>query len=165
MENNKEGLTIIRKINAPKEMVFNAFAEAEALAQWWGPKGMPVTVEKLDFKPNGIFHYKMEGNGQVMWGIFHYKNIVEPDLIEFVSSFSDENGNICKAPFPIDFPLEIFNQFTLEEADGVTTLTLQGHPVNATADQEKTYRSMFASMQHGFSGTFDQLDAYLETLK
>ena len=56
----KEGLTIIRTINAPKALVFKAFSEAEALAAWWGPKGMPVKVMTLDFKPNGKFHYKME---------------------------------------------------------------------------------------------------------
>ena len=161
----KEGLTITRSFKAPKELVFKAFSTAEALTEWWGPKGMPVTVHKLDFKPGGIFHYKMEGNGQVMWGIFHYKNITEPDMIEFVNSFSDENGNICKAPFPIDFPLEIFNRLTLEENNGVTTLTLKGHPINATAEQEETYNSMMASMQHGFGGTFDQLDNYLVSIQ
>jgi hypothetical protein len=164
MEANK-GLVIVRKINASKEMVFNAFAEAEALSAWWGPKGMPITVHKLDFRNGGVFHYKMEGNGQIMWGIFHYKNIIEPDMIEFVNSFSDEGGNICKAPFPIDFPLEIFNRLTLEENNGVTTLTLKGHPINATAEQEETYRSMFTSMQHGFGATMDQLEAYLTTHK
>lgn len=160
----QEGLTIVRKFNAPKSLVFAAFATAEALAAWWGPKGMPITVHNLDFKPGGIFHYKMEGNGQTMWGIFHYSNIVEPDMIEFVSSFSDEEGNICKSPFPIDFPLEVFNRVTLEEVNGITTLTLKGHPTNATAAQEETYRSMFKSMEQGFGGTMDQLEDYLTTL-
>lgn len=161
----QEGLTIVRKFNAPKSLVFSAFTTAEALAAWWGPKGMPITVHKLDFKPGGIFHYKMEGNGQVMWGVFHYGNIVEPDMIEFVNSFSDEEGNICKAPFPIDFPLEIFNRLTLEEENGVTTLTLKGHPINATAAQEETYRSMLSSMEQGFGGTMDQLESYLASVQ
>lgn len=64
-------------------------------------------------------------------------------------------------PFPIDFPLEIFNELTLTEKEGKTTLTLQGHPINATAEQEATYYGMANSMQQGFKGTFDQLEAYL----
>lgn len=164
MENQtekKQGLKIVRDFNAPKAVVFDAFATAEAFAEWWGPVGMPATVLHFDFKTGGKLHYKMEGNGQIMFGVFNYKNIIKPDLLEFVSSFSDEEGNICSSPFPIDFPLEIFNKLTLEEHNGITTITLSGHPVNATAEQEATYYSMFESMSQGFAGTFDQLEAYL----
>lgn len=161
MTTNQKKFSIKRQFKAPKEAVFDAFSQAEALAQWWGPVGMPLQVVSLEFKPKGKFHYKMEGHGQVMWGLFVYGNIERPDLIEFVSSFSDEAGNICKSPFPIDFPLEIFNQVTLVENAGVTTLTLQGHPINATPEQEATYFGMTDSMQQGFGGTLDQLETYL----
>jgi uncharacterized protein YndB with AHSA1/START domain len=158
----KEGLSIVRSFNAPKSLVFTAFADAAAFAEWWGPAGMPVTVVDFDFRQGGKVHYKMEGNGQTMWGIFHYHNIIQPDLLEFVSSFSDESGNICTSPFPIDFPLEIFNQLVFEEENGVTTITLSGHPLNATKEQEATYYGMIANMSQGFAGTFNQLAAYLE---
>ncbi len=163
--NKKEGLKIVRTFSAPKVLVFDAFATAEAFAEWWGPVGMPVSVLDFDFKQGGKVHYKMEGNGQTMWGVFNYKNIVRPDLLEFVSSFSDESGNICKSPFPIEFPLEIFNQLTLEENNGITTITLTGHPINATAEQEATYYSMIENMNQGFAGTFDQLETYLTKLQ
>ena len=149
--NVKPGLTIVREFNAPKALVFDAFSTAEAFAEWWGPVGMPITVLHFDFKQNGKLHYKMEGKGQTMWGIFIYRNIVSPDLIEFVNSFSDESGNICKAPFPIDFPYEIFNKLTLEENNGITTVTLSGHPINATPEQEATYYSMISNMSQGFT--------------
>jgi len=161
--NQKPGLKIVRYFNAPKEVVFEAFANAEALAEWWGPAGVPLTVKSLDFTPGGKFHYKMDGNGQTMWGLFRYITISRPELIEFVSSFSDEEGNVCKSPFPMDFPLEIFNELTLTDKDGRTTLTLQGHPINATPEQEETYASIHGNMQEGFKGTFDQLERYLES--
>jgi uncharacterized protein YndB with AHSA1/START domain len=160
-QTEKKGLTIVRDFKAPKTLVFQAFSTAEAFAEWWGPVGMPVTVLKFDFRPGGKAHYKMEGNGQTMWGIFVYHKIVKPDSIEFINSFSDETGAICKAPFPIDFPLEIFNQLTLVEKNGTTTVTLSGHPVNATPEQEKTYYSMIENMSQGFAGTLNQLEAYL----
>ncbi len=160
---NKAGLKIIRTFQAPQTMVFEAFASAAALAEWWGPIGMPVTVKTLDFKPGGSFHYKMVGTGNTMWGLFKYVTINRHDLIEFVNSFSDEAGNLCKPPFPIDFPFEIFNQIVLNEEDGITTLTLRGHPINATTEQEATYTSMYDNMQQGFGGTFNQLEHYLQT--
>ena len=158
----KNELTIVREFSAPKDLVFGAFANAKALAEWWGPAGMPVTVVSFDFKPNGKFHYKMEGQGKVMWGLFVYRNILSPDLIEFVSSFSDEHGNIAKAPFEIDFPAEIFNKITFEEKNGITKITLQGHPLNATEAQETTYNTMHENMQQGFNGTFNQLEQYIK---
>jgi uncharacterized protein YndB with AHSA1/START domain len=165
MSNNTQqaGLTIVRKLQASKEDVFNAFANAEALAQWWGPVGCTITVAELDFRPGGRFHYKMDGGGQIMWGLFVYRNIQSPDLIEFVNSFSDETGAICTSPFPMDFPLEIFNRMTLEEQGGTTTLTLAGHPINATEAQEATYRAIMANMEQGFDGTLNKLKEYLES--
>ncbi|MDB5127774.1 SRPBCC domain-containing protein [Mucilaginibacter sp.] len=154
-------LKIVRHFNAPKEVVFDAFADKDAMAEWWGPSGMPATVVKFEFKPGGEYHYKLEGNGQIMWGLFKYLNINRADLIEFVSSFSDEQGNVCKSPFPMDFPLEIFNKVTFDENNGRTTLTLQGHPINATDEQKATYASITANMEQGFKGTFDQLERYL----
>ena len=161
----KDGLRIVRDFRAPKLLVFQAFSTGEAFAEWWGPTGMPITVLHMDFKQGGKLHYKMESNGQTMWGIFKYHNIVKPNLIEFVSSFSDESGKICKSPFPIDFPLEIFNQMTLEENNSITTITLSGHPINATPEQEATYYSMIENMYQGFAGTLNQLEAYLAKIQ
>ena len=157
----KAGLRIVREFKAPKTLVFDAFATPEAFAAWWGPAGSQLSVERFDFREGGSTHYKMDGNGHVMWGLFQYKNIQRADLLEFINSFADAEGNIITSPFPMDFPLEIFNRITLEENEGVTTLTIQGHPINATPAQEETYFSIMDGMQQGFAGTFDQLEAYL----
>ncbi len=162
MRDQKEpGLKIVRHFNAPKEVVFEAFANGEAMGEWWGPAGMSLTVKAFDFSPEGKFHYKMENGDQTMWGLFKYVHINPYDLIEFISSFSDEQGNVCTSPFPMDFPLEIFNQITLTEANGRTTLTLQGAPVDASAAQQATYNSIKDNMQEGFAGTFDKLENYI----
>ena len=49
----------------------------------------------------------------------------------------------------------------LREKDGKTMLTLRGRPLNATDEERATFVDMFPSMQQGFGGTFDQLEAYL----
>jgi PhnB protein len=156
-------LKIVRLFNAPKQVVFEAFASADALAEWWGPAGSRVGVKSFSFVHGGKFHYWMDTEGQRMWGLFKYVTIQPHDLIEFISSFSDEAGAICKSPFPIDLPLEIFNKITLTESNGRTTLTLQGQPVNATPEQEAVFTSITDSMEQGFGGTFDQLDRYLQS--
>ncbi|MCF0052153.1 SRPBCC domain-containing protein [Dyadobacter sp. LJ53] len=161
----RAGLKIVREFKAPKTLVFDAFASPESFGEWWGPAGSQLSVLRFDFRTGGSTHYKMEGNGHEMWGLFQYKNIRRADLLEFVNSFADAEGNIITSPFPMDFPLEVFNQITLEEKDGITTLTIQGHPIHATTAQEETYFSIMDNMQEGFSGTFDKLDAYLEKVQ
>ena len=164
MSEGKE-LVITRTFNAPKKLVYKAFSESEALVQWWGPKGAKIEVNKFNFKPGGIFHYSMQSPMGEMWGRFHYMEIVEPERIVFTNSFSDKDGNIIRAPFSNDFPLEIMNILTLNEQDGKTTVTLKGSPINATEAEMNFFTNMFSGMQQGFAGTFDQLEEYLSKTK
>src|ERR1022692_443042 len=106
-QTNRE-LVITRIINAPRELVFKAFTESERLAQWWGPKGSEINVNKLELHPGGTFLYNMETpDGHVMWGKFVYREIIAPERIVFISSFSDENGNTIRAPFSEVWPMEV----------------------------------------------------------
>jgi len=158
-------LVITRVFDAPRALVFRAFAEAERLAQWWGPKGFTIHVSKLDFRPGGVFHYRMAGqHGHEMWGQFHYREIVEPERIVWVNTFSDPDGGLTRAPFGPDFeayPLEVLNSVSLVEQGGKTTLTLRVTPVNATTAEHAMFESMFDSMRDGYGGTWEQLDAHL----
>ena len=166
MDTNKPGLTITRTFNAPRALVFKAWTEAESLEKWWGPKGMNIEVAKLDFRPGGVFHYCMKTpDGNSMWGLFVYREIVAPERIVFVSSFSDTEGNVAPAPFfDGKFPKEILNTVTFTEQDGKTTLTISGRPVNPTEEELQIYTSLVENMEQGFGGTFDQLEEYLQTL-
>lgn len=153
-----------REFKAPLELVFEAFTKAEALTKWWGPVEAPIDVISLDFRPGGIFHYRMNGH-QIYYGIFHYTEIEAPRRISWINSFANEKGEIIKAPFAgIDLPKEIRNTITLSEKNGITTLLLQSEAINATENEIKTFITMTESMQQGFGGTLNQLEKYLETL-
>jgi len=158
-------LIITRTFNAPRELVFKAFTEAKSLAKWWGPKGVKLNVSRLEVKPGGEFLYNMEApDGKLMWGKFVYKEIQAPERIIFVSSFSDEKGNVARNPFMESFPLEIRNTLILTENKGTTTLTLRGGPINSTQAELDIYTQMMGGMEQGFKGTFDQLEEYLKEL-
>ncbi len=155
-------LVITRDFAAPRDLVFKAFTEAERLAQWWGPKGFGMAVAKLELRPGGLFHYSMRPpNGTEMWGRFVYREIVPPERLVFISSFADEQGNPTPNPFTPGWPLEVLNIVTFAEHDGQTTVVLQGGPLNATAAERQLFADSTKSMQQGFDGTFEQLDAYL----
>lgn len=156
--------TITRVFDASRDLIWRAWSEPERLAQWWGPKGCKIEIGKLEFRPGGIFHYSMRmPDGQtVWWGRFVYREIAPPERLVYVSSFSDENAGVTRAPFKESFPREIHNTLTLEEHGGKTTLTLRASPVEASDEERATFVSMFRSMQQGFTGTFDQLAAFLQ---
>lgn len=157
--------SITRIINAPRDRVWRAFTEADSLAQWWGPKGATIRVLKLDVRPGGTFHYAMEFQPRrPMYGRFIYREIKAPERIVFISSFSDIDGGVTRAPFPQikdTWPLEILNTVTFTEEHGRTTVSLRGHPIDATDAEVKTFAGMFDSMRQGFGGTFDKLEVYV----
>jgi uncharacterized protein YndB with AHSA1/START domain len=162
LERRDDDFVVTRVLDAPRDLVWKAWTEPERLAAWWGPKGCKLRVIKVDLRPGGVFHYAMAYKpGQEMWGRFVYREVAAPERLVYVSSFSDETAGLTRAPFKETFPLEILNTLTLREEDGKTTLTLSGHPLNATAEERATFIDMFPSMQQGFGGTFDQLEAYL----
>jgi uncharacterized protein YndB with AHSA1/START domain len=50
-----------RLIDAPRERVFAAFADAARLARWWGPKGFTNTFDEFELRPGGAWRFVMRG--------------------------------------------------------------------------------------------------------
>ena len=69
-------------------------------------------------------------------GPFKFAAIVEPERLEFVSSFADASGSIIRAPFDANWPLETQTSVVFEPHAGIgrgTVVTLR-----AAALTEKT---------------------------
>ena len=56
---SKRTLTIERTFSAPIQLVWDAWTQAEHIAQWWAPKGMDVKILKHDFQVGGAWEYVM----------------------------------------------------------------------------------------------------------
>src|SRR5215204_909587 len=160
----KKQFTLVHEFDAPKALVFNAFAKEDALNEWWGPVETNNSVIKFDFRVGGIFHFKMEHEGKVNYGRFLFRKIQPYDLLEFTNAFADANANIISAPFDIQLPLEILYTLVFTERNGKTTITLTGQPVNANNDEQAAFLSIGESMQKGFGATFNQLFLHLEKI-
>jgi uncharacterized protein YndB with AHSA1/START domain len=158
---NDEAFVISRVLDASRGRVWQAFSEAERLAQWRGPVGCTIDVKKLDFRPGGEFHYRMNSAMGEMWGKFMYREISAPERIVFTNSFSNEAGELTRPPWTNLWPLLVLNTLTLTEVAGKTTLSLRGIPVDATEEERAAFVAMKDSMRQGFGGTWDQLAAYL----
>jgi uncharacterized protein YndB with AHSA1/START domain len=155
--------TITRVFDAPREMLWKAFTEPEQMKQWWGPKGSTIVASKMDLRVGGTYHGAMrDPAGRVMWAKFVYREIVAPDRLVWVHSFSDENGGLTRHPMSPTWPLELLTTVTFEDAPaGKTKLTLRWSPINASEDERKTFEAARDSMGQGWGGSFDQLTEYL----
>jgi uncharacterized protein YndB with AHSA1/START domain len=154
---------ISRVLDAPRDLVWKCFTDPERMKHWWGPKGFKVLTSKMDLRPGGTYHYGMQTpNGQAMWGKFVYREIVPLERLTFVNSFSDDKGGTTRHPGHADWPLEMLSTFTFEDAPGgKTKFTVRWAPHNASEEERKTFDSNRESMRQGWSGTMEQLEAYL----
>ena len=158
---------ITRLLNVPRELAFAAWTEEEHLRRWFAPRDFTIPVCRLNLVPGGIFHYCMRAsNGVEMWGKWTFREIVAPERLVFVNTFSNRHGNPTRHPYVAEWPLEILTTATFENplASDKTLVGLDSIPIDATPAEQKTFARMHAAMIQGWNGTFDQLAAYLATL-
>jgi uncharacterized protein YndB with AHSA1/START domain len=154
---------ISRVVNAPREQVWKAWTEVERLRQWWGPKGFTVSHCKVDLRPGGLTHYCLRTpDGNEMWGKFVYREIVKPERLVWINSFSDKDGGTTVHPMSPGWPREMHTLVTFEEQGAGTKVTVQWVPIEgSSATERKTFDEGRGSMNQGWSGTFGQFEAYL----
>lgn len=153
---------ISRVFDAPRELVWQAFTDPERMKHWWGPKGFTVIASTMDLRPGGIYHYGMKApNGATMWGKFVFREIVAPERLVFINSFSDEAGGVTRHPMAPTWPLEMLSTFTFDEVGGKTRLTIRWAAYKATEEERHTFDTSHDSMRQGWGGTMDQLADYL----
>ena len=54
-------IVISRVIDAPRELVFEAFTEVRHLSRWWGPDGFTTTTRAFEFRIGGEWDFVMHG--------------------------------------------------------------------------------------------------------
>jgi uncharacterized protein YndB with AHSA1/START domain len=164
---NKKEFVISRVLNAPRDLVWKCFTDVEHMKKWWGPKGVTIVKAEMDHRPGGTYHYGMKTpDGFLMWGKFVYREITPKDRLVFVNSFSDEQGGVTRHPMAPTWPLETLSTFTFEDQPGgKTKFTVHWSPLNPTPEEQTTFDNGHASMTGGWTGTLDQLEAYLATVR
>ncbi|HMH24906.1 MAG TPA: SRPBCC family protein [Puia sp.] len=54
-------LILSRTLNAPVELVWEAWTNPEHIAKWWGPAGFTTTITAMDITPDGEWNLVMHG--------------------------------------------------------------------------------------------------------
>jgi uncharacterized protein YndB with AHSA1/START domain len=158
---------ISRVFDAPRDKVWKAWTEVEQLKKWWGPAGFKVHTCKLDLRPGGSMHYGMSApDGSDMWGKFAFREILKPQRLVFINSFSDPKGGVARDAGHQSWPLEMLTTITFEEQGGKTRVTVSWLPADGSSEPERqTFDEGRDSMKQGWGGTMDQLAAHLGQAK
>lgn len=162
-KSESKDFVISRLFDAPHDFVWQCFSKPERMKEWWGPKGVTIVKSKMDFRVGGIYLYGMKNaDGNVMWGRMLYRKIAPPERIVFINSFSDEAGGLTRHPLAPNWPLQLLSTYTFEKQPGdKTKFTVRWQPFEATPEEQAAFDAGHASMTGGWSGTLDQLEAYL----
>jgi uncharacterized protein YndB with AHSA1/START domain len=75
-------LTLVRRIKARPEIVFDAITTSEGIAQWWGPDAGPVLVAEADVRVGGryLVRFRMlDGTEHESRG--EYLEVVRPERV------------------------------------------------------------------------------------
>ncbi len=141
-------ILITRSFDAPADLVFTAMTTPELVQRWWGFDTSVWEVCDIDLRVGGQWRYVVrEGDMEVG---FHgeYREIERPHRLvstEIYEGFPDG---------------EALNTVTLDERDGVTTVTtLVQH-----TSQEHRDAHIGSGMEGGMQVSFDRLEELLREL-
>ena len=87
-------IVISRIIDAPRELVFEAFTEVRHLSRWWGPNGFTTTTRSFEFRVGGVWDFVMHGPGGTDYDEWiTWTDIAVPERIELLHGESSDDPN------------------------------------------------------------------------
>jgi uncharacterized protein YndB with AHSA1/START domain len=84
-------IVIERTVNAPRELVWRAWTEADQIAKWWGPNGFTTTIHAMDVRVGGVWRFIMHGpDGTDYPNKIVYREIVKPERLVYDHGDDDD---------------------------------------------------------------------------
>lgn len=142
-------ILITREFDAPAELVFEVWTTPDHVRNWWGWETDEMKVCEIDLRVGGAYRF-VAGHGErdvAFRGV--YLEIERPHRLVATEVYE---------PYPDS---EAVNTLTLEEHDGVTTMTIRSQYPNKEARDATIESGMETGLQH----SLDRAERVLATLK
>jgi uncharacterized protein YndB with AHSA1/START domain len=138
---------ITRAFDAPAELVFDALTTPELVKRWWGFETSEWLVCEIDLREGGRWRYVIREHDDIEVG-FHgeYREISRPHRLVWTEMYEGVPN-----PGPDKYPV---CTTTLEELDGVTTLTTV---VQHTSKEDRD-AVLSSGMESGMQISYDRLE-------
>lgn len=138
-------IQIVRRFDAPRAVVFDAWTAAEQIAAWWDPRRQPLAVCEVDLRPGGAFRFVPRGPaGEAHPFTGQYREISPPARLVFATPGPSPGG-------------ETVGTLVFDERHGQTTLTIT-MSCATRADRDALLR---ARVDAGTVRTLDNLHEHL----
>ncbi len=136
-----------RLLDAPRELVWEAWTDPKRVAQWWGPNGFSITNHAMAVKPGGRWDFVMHGpDGKDYDNVVVYHEVVRPERLVYTHG---DRGDTDQFHVTVTFVAE----------GRKTRLTMHSRfPSLAARDHvAREFGAVDGGSQH-----LDNLEAYLE---
>ena len=131
-------------LSAPPAVVFDAFADPDKLARWWGPAGFTVPVVDFDPRPGGGYRIEMRPpEGEAFHLVGEFREVDPPARLAFTF--------VWEPPDPDDVETLVELSFR-DLGDSTEAMLAQG--AFKTEARRELHRD-------GWSDTFDRLGQFL----
>ena len=139
-------IVITRSFDAPRELVFKAFTDPEAVTRWWGLRDTETVVDELEARPGGRWRF-VERSGDGGEDAFHgvYHDAVAPERIVYTFEFEGMPGHV------------LLETIVFEDQGGRTLMT-DTSVFQSVSDRDGMLQS---GMETGAAESFARLDDYL----
>ncbi len=93
-----------RVLNAPRDLVWEAWTDPNQVVKWWGPNGFTTTIEKMDVRPGGVWKHVMHGpDGTDYPNKSIFVDVVKPERIVYSHSGGKVGGKGVQFSGDLDF--------------------------------------------------------------
>ena len=125
-------VVISRVIDAPPELVFEAFTEVRHLSRWWGPEGFTTTTRAFEFRAGGEWDFVLHGpdgtdyQEWISWteiapperiALLHGESRDDPNTFETVLTFAPDgpDGSLTRIEMRTVFPTKELRDEAVEK--------------------------------------------------
>ena len=139
-------VTISHVIDAPRELVFQAFTDPDHLAAWWGPIGNSLPREEIEFdvRPGGYQRWTEVVAADPGLRVHIFIDLTDVTSGELLEGVMHTGGQLQEGiePFQTRFRIEFH-----DEPDGRTRLEIrQWLPEHLVAPSEQGWREGFSKL-------------------
>ncbi|MCH7409337.1 SRPBCC domain-containing protein [Belliella sp. DSM 111904] len=147
-------IKVQRSFNAPRDLVWIAWTEAEILDQWWAPKPWNAKTKTMDFREGGHWLYAMVSpEGEKHWSRVDYIKIIPKEHFTAIDGFCDEAGD-----FNASLPRNKWENDFQDRGDETMVDMLLSF--DSLEDLEKIIEMGF---KEGFAAGLENLDQFIES--
>ena len=138
-----------RLIDAPRELVFEAWTDPEHVAHWFGPDGFTTITHSMDVRPGGVWRFTMRGPDGKNWpNVVTYEQVVRPERLVYLHGDETETDMF-------------HNTVTFDDEGGKTALTMRAVFKTAAA---RDYVARERGAVEGGQQTISRLERYVRSM-